>query len=619
MAISAKMCYDMDEKTRAPADCVRKEPPMKQTLIDLRHAMDRQGVDWYMIPTDDFHSSEYVGDYFKCRSFVSGFTGSAGTLLVGREWAGLWTDGRYFLQAASQLEGSGIDLMKIGEENVPRLTAFVEEHLAGGKLGFDGRTVNVKLYEALQKAAEKSGGSVDGGMDLVDGIWKDRPALSAKPAFELDIEYAGRSRADKLADVRRALEESKADVLVLASLMDICWLLNLRGGDVDCTPVMLSFMAVTKDEAVLFVNGSVLSEDIRAHLAADGVSFRAYEDVYAYVKAIAAGQTLQMNLNVVNSAILQSVPEGVKVLDKVDPTNLPKAVKNPVEVANMRLAHIKDGVAVTRLMYWLKKNAGSIPMDEISAAEKLEGFREEQENYIGPSFEPIMAYGPHGAIVHYSATEETNIPVQPSSFLLSDTGGHYLEGSTDITRTFAMGPLTDEEKRMYTAVLKGHLHLGAARFKHGVTGMNLDYLAREPLWMLDMDYNHGTGHGVGYILSVHEGPQSFRWQQTAAKATVLEPGMITSDEPGVYLEGKFGVRLENLIVVAEGNTTPYGRFLHFDYLTMVPWDLDAILPEMLNEDEKRWLNDYHRQVRETLTPRLPADEAAWLAEVTRAV
>ncbi len=591
---------------------------MRQALTNLRAAMAKAGVDWYLVPTDDFHASEYVGDYFKCRAYVSGFTGSAGTLLIGRDWAGLWTDGRYFLQAAAQLENSGIELMKIGEPDVPTLLEAVKARVNGGVLGMDGRTVNVKLFNALKDAAKEAGGSLRSDLDLVDEIWPDRPALSAEKVFELPLSACGQSRADKLALVRKALAENGADTLVMASLMDVCWLMNLRGGDVECTPVVLSFCAVTKDACVLFINEATLSQEIRDHLSADGVSIQPYGDVYAYLRALPKGGKLQMNLGVVNSAMLQSVPEGVTVLDLPDPTNLPKARKNATEVANMRLAHIKDGVAVTRFMRWLKMNVGKTPMDEISVAEKLEEFRGEQENYLGPSFSPIMAYGPHGAIVHYSATEDTNATIQPASFLLSDTGGHYLEGTTDITRTYALGKLSAEEKRMYTLVLKGHLHLGAARFKYGCTGANLDYLAREPLWMENMDYNHGTGHGVGYVLSVHEGPQRIHWS-TRTKGTALEPGMITSDEPGVYLEGRFGVRLENLIVCVEGETNAYGRFLHFDYLTMVPWDLDAIVPEMLNEDEKRWLNDYHRQVRETLSPRMTAEEQAWLKNATRAI
>ena len=592
---------------------------MRKELTQLREAMARHGVDWYLVPTDDFHGSEYVGDFFKCRSHVSGFTGSAGTLLVSGTWAGLWTDGRYFLQAAQQLEGSGIDLMKMGEPDVPSLTAFLSEQLQAGQvLGFDGRTVSGVLYDRLKRIAEEHGASVACGMDLAGESWTDRPPMSAEPVFELPAELVGQSRAEKLAHVRAEIAKAGADTLVLASLADICWLYNIRGNDVACTPVVLSFSAVTEREAILFLNPAVLPEDVRAHLEADGVEIRPYGGIDGYVRGLKPGSTVMLNPAVVNSAILAAVPEGVRVLPKTDPTVLPKAAKNPTEVANIREAHVKDGVAVTRLMYWLKHEIGRTPMDELSVAEKLEEFRREQEHYLEPSFSPIIAYGPHGAIVHYSATEESNAVIQPRSFLLADTGGHYLEGTTDITRTFAMGPLTDEEKRFYTLVLKGHLRLGAARFQHGCTGLNLDYLAREPLWRIGMDYNHGTGHGVGYVLGVHEGPQGFRWRQNG-NAAVLEPGMVTSDEPGIYLEGKFGIRLENLTVVCETLTNEYGRFLHLEYLTMVPFDLEAIVPEMLEPCEKAWLNEYHELVREKLLPRLPEEEGRWLLEVTRPI
>lgn len=587
---------------------------MREQLIQLRQAMKKAGVDWYMVPSDDFHSSEYVGGYFKCREYVSGFTGSAGTLLVGMDWAGLWTDGRYFLQAGQQLAGSGIELMKMGEPGVPELVAAVEQRLEGGVLGFDGRTVNVRRFRQLQKAAAASGGTVKNMFDLVGDIWTDRPAMSAEPVFSLPLTACGRARADKLADVRAELQKSGADVLVMSSLMDVNWLMNIRGNDVACTPVVLSFAAVTADSCELFINEATLSAAIRAELEADGVTIRPYNDVYGCLAAIESGKKLQMNLGVVNSAMLQSVPSGVQILDQTDPTTLPKAAKNAVEVANMRTAHVKDGVAVTRFMHWLKQNAGKLPMDELSVAEQLESFREAQESYLGPSFEPIMGWGPHGAIVHYKATPESCCAVQPCSFLLSDTGGHYIEGTTDITRTFAMGPLTDEEKRLYTLVLKGHLRLGAARFKYGLNGANLDFLAREPLWAAGLDYNHGTGHGVGYILSVHEGPQRIHWRST--QGTAFEPGMITSNEPGVYLEGKFGVRLENLVVCVEDAPTEYGRFLHFEDLTMVPWDLDAVLPDLLTSDERTWLNAYHAKVRQALLPLIPADERPWLCEAT---
>lgn len=591
---------------------------MREQLIALRGVMAAHGVDYYMVPTDDFHGSEYVSGHFKCRSWMSGFTGSAGTLLVGADWAGQWTDGRYFIQAADQLAGSGIDLMKMGEPGVPTLMEYLEKHLKPGMtLGFDGRVVSARMAARLRTMTEKCGAKIACQDDLVGEIWTDRPALSAKPVRELPAELVGKSRAEKIADVRASLANEGADAVVIASLMDVCWLMNLRGADVECTPVVLSFAAVTAQETVLFINPAVLSDEIARNLQCDGVTIRPYGEVYDFVAALPEKTKLMLNLNVVNSKLEDCVPASVEVIDKVDPTNLPKAKKNEKEVDNFRIAHIKDGAAVTKFMRWVKTNVGKIDMDEMSVAEKLEEFRREQENYVGPSFGAIMGYGPHGAIVHYGATEETNAKIEPRSFLLSDTGGHYLEGSTDITRTFAMGPLTEDEKRFYTLVLKGNLQLGNAQWKAGCTGANLDYLAREPLWRLEMDYNHGTGHGVGYMLSVHEGPQSIHWGRY--NTTPLEVGMITSNEPGFYLEGAFGVRLENLTVVKEAATTAYGRFLRFETLTMVPFDLDAIIPELLGEECRNVLNAYHAKVRRVLKPYLTDEENAWLADATRAI
>ena len=591
---------------------------MRQQLVDLRAVMAKHGVDYCLVPSNDFHGSEYLSSHFKARKWVSGFTGSAGTLLVSKDWAGLWTDGRYFLQAADQLAGSGIELMKMGEPGVSTLNDYLEKHLQqGNALAFDGRVVSTRQEMGLRKLAEKCGASIACEDDLVGEIWTDRPALSAEPAFELAAEVVGKSRGEKLMDLRAALAKEGADAVVIASLMDVCWLMNLRGADVACTPVMLSFAAVTAEEAVLFVNPAVLNEEIKANLANDGVTIRNYEDVYDFVRGLKAGSKVMMNLNVVNSKLKTCVPEGVEIIDNADPTTLPKACKNEKEVDNFRIAHIKDGAAVTKFMRWVKENVGKIDMDEISVAEKLEQFRREQPGYIGPSFEPIMGYGPHGAIVHYSATKESCAKLEAKSFLLSDTGAHFIEGSTDITRTYALGELTDDEKRFYTLVLKGNLQLGNAQWKAGCTGANLDYLAREPLWRLEADYNHGTGHGVGYILSVHEGPQSIHWGR--ANTTPLEVGMITSNEPGFYLEGAFGVRLENLTAVKEVATNGYGRFLRFETLTMVPFDLDAIIPELLGEECRGILNAYHAKVRQTLAPYMTDEENAWLADATRAI
>ena len=591
---------------------------MRQQLVDLRAVMERHGVDYCLVPSNDFHGSEYLSDHFKARQWVSGFTGSAGTLLVGKDWAGLWTDGRYFLQAAQQLEGTGIELQKMGEPGVPTLNEYIEKHLQKGQvLAFDGRVVSTREEMGLRRIAEKRGAAIACENDLVGGIWTERPALSAEPAFELEAEVVGKSRSEKLMDLRAALVKNEADAVVIASLMDVCWLMNLRGADVACTPVMLSFAAVTADEAVLFVNPAVLNETIKRNLAGDGVTVREYEAVYDFVRSLTAGSKVMMNLNVVNSKLRTCVPADVEVIDKADPTTLPKACKNEKEVDNFRIAHVKDGVAVTRFMRWVKENVGKMDMDEISVAEKLVAFRKEQPGYICPSFSPIMGYGPHGAIVHYSATEESCAKLEPRSFLLTDTGAHYIEGSTDITRTFALGELTEDEKRFYTLVLKGNLQLGNAQWKAGCTGANLDYLAREPLWRLEADYNHGTGHGVGYILSVHEGPQRIHW--ASAGSAPLEVGMITSNEPGFYLEGAFGVRLENLTAVKEVANNGYGRFLRFETLTMVPFDLDAVIPELLGDECRGLLNAYHAKVRKTLAPYMTAEENVWLADATRAI
>ena len=594
---------------------------MRQQLVALRGAMRDKGIDLCMIPSSDYHSSEYVGEFFKSRAYVSGFTGSAGTLVVGADWAGLWTDGRYFLQGAQQLQGSGIELCKMGEPGVPTVEEFLSRELkAGMTLGFDGRVVSARQYKRLKALAEKNGARLVTGYDLPGEIWTDRPALSAEPVFEFSAELVGESRADKLKRVRAKLAEAGADVLVMSSLADICWMMNIRGGDVACTPVVLCFAAITAEEALLFISEKTLSAEIRAHLEADGVRLCPYGAIYDHVRSLKDGTRVMMDLRRVNSLLLSSVPDTCELKDQHDPTDLMKGIKNPTEVENMRLAHVKDGVAVTRLMYWLKHNVGKIPMDELSVADKLEELRREQPGYLMPSFDPIIGYGPHGAIVHYKADEASCAKIEPRSLLLADTGGHYMEGTTDITRTIAMGPVTQEEKRFFTLVLKGHLRLGAARFRYGCTGVNLDYLAHSPLWEIDMDYNHGTGHGVGYVLSVHEGPQGFRWKTLDGEPpVVLEPGMITSDEPGVYLEGKFGVRHESLTVVREGVTNGYGRFMYFEYLTMVPFDLDALDPSLLNEDETRALNAYHQKVRQTILPFLQGDEAEWLIHATREI
>ena len=592
---------------------------MREELCRLRGRMQEESVDAYLIMTDDFHGSEYVGDYFKSREYISGFTGSAGTLLVRKDCAGLWTDGRYFLQAETQLAGSGITLFRSGQPGVPDLEDYLAEQLADGQtLGFDGRCVMAGYARKLRERLEQKGVRIRNDLDLVGDIWPDRPALPKEPVWPLAERYAGIGVKDKLAEVRQILHKKKADWFLLASLEDICWLLNVRGNDVACTPVVLSYLMMSRDQVFWYVQREAVPEPVQADLQEAGVVLREYGQIYEDVSRLPGGVRLLCDENHVNDALISRIAPDVVVVDGENPTLLLKAVKNPVEVANEKAAHIKDGIAVTRFIYWLKTRVGREEITEMNAASRLEMFRREQEDYLEPSFYPILAYGPHGAIVHYSADETSDVPLEPEGFLLADTGGHYMEGTTDITRTIALGPLTEEQKEMYTTVLKAHIRLADAVFLQGAAGVSLDVLARTPLWERGLDYNHGTGHGVGYLLSVHEGPNSFRFRPSAVRGGdhVMKEGMITSDEPGIYLEGKFGVRLENLLVCAAKQTNSYGTFLGFEPLTMVPFDRDAILWDALSEKELRWLAAYHQKVYESLAPHLLEEERQWLRETT---
>ena len=437
--------------------------------------------------------------------------------------------------------------------------------------------------------------------------------------MELDVKWAGESRADKCAKIRKAMEEKGADAFVLTSLDDIAWLLNIRGGDVHCCPVVLSYLVMTQKEIKLFANENAFPAEVLDALAKDGVTLLPYDSIYEYVKTFAKDMKVLLCKQKANSRLVSNIPAEVEILDEENLTLLPKAIKNPVEVENERIAHIRDGVALTKFIYWLKKNVGKIPMTELSAEEKLYSFRAQQENFIDNSFDPIISYGVHAAINHYSATPETDIPIEPRSFLLADTGGNYYEGTTDTTRTIVMGPVTDEQKKFFTAVLRGMLNLGNAKFRYGCTGVNLDYLARGPLWELGQDFNHGTGHGVGYLLNVHEEPNSFRWKVVPGNNAVLEEGMITSDEPGYYVEDGYGIRHENMIVCKKAEKTQFGQFMCFEFLTMVPFDLDAVVPEQMTAHERELLNNYHAQVYEKISPYLDEDEKAWLKEATRAI
>ena len=592
-----------------------------EKLALLRAEMKKRGISAYVVVTDDFHASEYVGTHFKAREFLSGFTGSAGTLVVLPDSAALWTDGRYFLQAAQQLDGSGIELMRMGEPGVPEIADFLRDHVEeNGFIGFDSRTVSNAFARTIGEKTREKHIRFAGGEDLVDLVWADRPALSCEPVWTLDVKYAGLTCREKLSMVRGKMEELGADVFVIPALDEVAWLLDLRGGDVLYTPVFLSYLLLGRDQATLCVQKEAVSAEIEVQLKADGVSLAPYDDIYRLVAALPTGTRVLLDGERANYRITQSVPDGAETLDRPSPIQLMKAMKTPAEQENERLAHIKDGVAVTRFLYWLKHAVGKEPITELSAAKKLESLRAEGEHYLEQSFDPILAYGAHGAIVHYEPTEETDISLEPHGLCLADTGAQYLEGTTDITRTVALGLLTDEEKRIYTLVLRGHLQLGAAKFLYGCTGENLDMLARTPLWENGLDYNHGTGHGVGFVLGVHEGPERVHWDVNRQKRhCVIEEGMIFSNEPGIYLAGKFGVRIENLVVVREAERTEFGRFLKLEPLTLVPYDRDAIDLTMLSSRDVELLNDYHAKVCAAILPYLQGDELNWLKEVTAPV
>ena len=594
---------------------------IKQKLNALRILMKEKKIDAYLVPTDDFHGSEYVGDYFKCRKYITGFTGSAGTAIITQDMAGLWTDGRYFIQAADQLRDTTIELFKSGEPGVPTVHQFLNDKLEEGMcLGFDGRTVSAREAEELQELLQKKHITFSVNDDLIGEIWEDRPVLSCEPVMELDVRWTGKSRADKIAEIREQMKAKEADTFILTSLDDIAWLLNIRGNDIHCCPVVLSYLVMMENELRLYANAAAFSEEIRSNLEADGVKIYPYDDVYSYVQSISSDKKVLLSRANVNSRLVSNIPSEVTILDEPNLTLLPKAVKNKTEMENERIAHIKDGIAVTKFIHWLKKNVTRTTITELSAAEKLYQFRSEQEHFLGDSFDPIIAYGTHAAIVHYSATEATDIPLAARGMVLADTGGHYLEGTTDITRTIVLGPVTAKEKKFFTAVLRGNLNLAAAKFKYGCTGLNLDYLARGPLWELGEDYNHGTGHGVGYLLNVHEGPNSFRWKNLPGNpAPVLEEGMITSDEPGYYLENEFGIRHENLVLCKKAEKTSFGQFMCFEPLTMVPFDLEGINPEEMTERERKLLNDYHQKVYTTISPYLDEEEKEWLKQATREI
>lgn len=591
-------------------------------LEALRAKMREEGVSAVYIPTSDFHGSEYVGDYFQSRRYFSGFTGSAGTLVVLADEAGLWTDGRYFLQAEDQLEGTGVDLYKEGEPGVPTIASFLKTKLREGDVfALDGRTAGEAEYAALEDALE--GVLFRGDFDPAENVWTDRPLPAAEPVYALGLEYSGKSAGDKLANLRKAMKEKGATAHVITTLDDIAWLFNLRGSDIEYNPVFLSYAVVEEECAVLFTEETRLSEGAKTVLAEAGACVRPYGDVYEYVTKYNLDNTVLLSDSQTSHrffAILEGRTNVIRC--HFNPTTLEKQRRNETERVNVCLAHRKDGVAMVKLLYRLDKEyKGNIRENdrllktELDVSHTLNGFRAEEPLSKGPSFETIAGYGPHGAIIHYEPTPETDAGLDTKSFLLLDSGGQYLEGTTDITRTISLGRLTDEERTDYTRVLKGTIDLAMAKFPEGTCGYMLDILARKALWDAGENYNHGTGHGVGHMLCVHEGPAGIRkYAGNKEDQIPLAPGMVISDEPGIYRAGKHGVRIENLVMVVKAKEE---GFLKFETLTCCPIDRAPVKKELLTEEEIAWLDGYHAWVYRSLSPLLPEPEANWLKEATK--
>ncbi|RGU92751.1 M24 family metallopeptidase [Clostridium sp. AF15-17LB] len=593
---------------------------VSERITRLRALMAEKRIDAYVVPTADFHQSEYVGEHFKARKYITGFSGSYGTAVITPDDAGLWTDGRYFFQATNELKGSGVRLMKMFVGDTPSVTEYLADVVPeGGTVAFDGRVLSMDEGREYEEALASKGIHLDYSEDMIDTVWEDRPPLSDKPAFFLEEKYSGESAASKLSRVREVMKDNGATLHAIASLDDVCWLLNLRGDDIDFFPLLLSYAVVRMDGVDLYVDGSKLDARIHEELEKVHVTIHPYNDIYSDIRNLEAGETILIDPMKMNYALYKSIP--CNIVTAANPTILMKAMKNPVELENIKAAHIKDGVAVTKFMHWVKTRYDKETITELSSAKKLTQFRAEQDGYIRDSFEPLCAYADHAAMMHYSPSEETDVALKAGALFLNDTGGGYYEGSTDITRTFVLGSVDGQMKRYFTAVVRAMMNLSRAKFLYGCYGYNLDVLARGPIWDLDLDFQCGTGHGVGYLANVHEPPTGFRWYVVPSKNEhhQLEEGMVITDEPGIYEDGQFGIRIENEFIVRKGVQNKYGQFMHFETITFAPIDLDGIDPEEMSRSEREWLNHYHKDVYEKIGPHLNDEEREWLKEYTRAV
>lgn len=588
---------------------------INKRLAALREFMGEKGLHAFIIPSTDSHLSEYPASHWASREWISGFTGSAGTVVVTREKAGLWTDSRYFLQGAKELEGADIELFKEGLPSTPSIEEWLTTELGKGEyVGIDGTVYAAKEAMNLTHKLNMKGLHLISDYDPFSKIWNDRPEIPTNPIFVLPEKYAGEAAHKKITRICDAVEKNGAESLLVASLDTIAWIFNIRGNDVKCNPVAVSYAYISKEETVLFINPKKLTSEISDYLKAEGVTIAEYDKVFDYVSKLKTPVCLDANK--VTFKLYNTIPDGCRIIDMPSPADLMKSIKNDTEVQGIRNAMERDGVALVRFFMWLEKAVPGGNVTEIMIPEKLVEYRSQQKNFVGESFDTISGYGPNGAIVHYHVSNESSLPVKPEGLLLVDSGAQYFDGTTDITRTLAVGPLTDQMKKDYTMVLKGHINLATAIYPQGTRGSQLDILARKALWDEGLNYLHGTGHGIGHFLNVHEGPQNIRMNENP---TTLQPGMVTSNEPGLYRAGQYGIRIENLIRTKHEMTTEFGDFYSFETLTLCPIDTTPIVKEMLTEKEIIWLNEYHKFVYDRLSPLLTEDEKQWLKEKTHEI
>lgn len=581
---------------------------INQRLTDLREVMKREHLSAFIFPSTDPHQGEYVPDHWKGREFISGFDGSAGTAVVTMTSAALWTDSRYFLAAEEQLRGTEFQLMKLKIEGTPTMAEWIGRECGpGAEVGVDGLVCSASFVKELIADLRKQGGiTLRTNLDPLAQIWRDRPAIPENQVEIYPLEYAGERAHDKIARIRKALREKHADGMLMSALDDIAWTLNLRGSDVHCNPVFVSYLLISSKAVILYINKVKLSPEVEAYLKAEGIGVAPYEDVKKGLKDYFEYNIL-LDPDEVNYTLYKAVTR--EIVEEESPVKRMKTIKNPTEIAGFKSAMLKDGIAMVKFLKWLMPAVEAGGQTEMSVDEKLTSLRAEQPLFRGISFDTIAGYQSHGAIVHYEATPETNAPLKPEGFLLLDSGAQYLDGTTDITRTIALGPLTEEQKRVYTLVLKGHIQIELCKFPSGASGTQMDVLARQALWREGLNYLHGTGHGVGTYLNVHEGPHQFRMEW---KPAPFVAGMTVTDEPGIYLAGKFGVRIENTLLVIPYKETEFGKFLQFESLTLCPIDKTPIIKELLLQEEIDWLDDYHQHVFEKLSLYLDFDEKEWL-------